>query len=86
MRAKLRKGVRIRPEEFGGVVQIKDVGAFQVDPIGFEIISQIGEGIEIDQIIKAMKEKYEDSPKVEEDIYKFTNKLVMEGVIEIEKE
>lgn len=86
MKAKLRKGVRIRPEAFGGVVQIKDGGAFQVDPIGFDIISQIRDGIEIDQIITNMKEKYEDSPKVEEDIHKFTQKLVEEGVIEIEEE
>lgn len=85
MKAQLRKGVRIRPEEFGGVVQIRDVGAFQVDPIGFIILSEIKNGIKIDEIISSMKEKYEDSPQIEEDIHKFIQKLVKEGVIELEQ-
>lgn len=85
MKAQLRKGVRIRPEEFGGVVQIRDVGAFEVDPIGFIILSEIKNGIKIDEIISSMKEKYGDSPQVEEDIHKFIQKLVKEGVIELEQ-
>lgn len=85
MKTRLCKGIKIRPEEFGGVVQIKDRGAFQVDHIGFEILSQIRDGIEIEQIISHMREKYEDSPRVEEDIHKFTWKLAEQGVIEIEK-
>ncbi|MBU7044935.1 MAG: PqqD family protein [Theionarchaea archaeon] len=85
MKAQLRKGVRIRPEEFGGVVQIRNVGAFQVDPIGFTILSQIENGIKIDEIISSMKEKYDDSPQIEEDIHKFIQKLVKEGVIELEQ-
>lgn len=86
MKVRLCKGIKIRPEEFGGVVQIKDRGAFQVDHIGFEILSQMRDGIKIEQIISHMKEEYEDSPKVEEDIQKFTQKLVEQGVIEIEKQ
>lgn len=85
MKAQLRKGVRIRPEEFGGVVQIRNVGAFQVDPIGFIILSEIKNGIKIDEIISSMKEKYDDSPQIEEDIHKFIQKLVKEGVIELEQ-
>lgn len=86
MKARLCKGVRIRPEEFGGVVQIKDSGVLKVDTIGYEILSQIKDGIEVDRIIKNMKEKYEDSPKVEEDIHTFIQKLAKEGVIELEEE
>ena len=86
MRSTLCKGVRIRQEEFGGVVLIKDSGVFQVDEIGFDILSKIRDGSTVDEIVRSMKEKYEgEHEQIESDVHKFMQNLVKEGIIELEK-
>lgn len=86
MKAKLCKGVRIRKEEFGGIVLSRREGVQQVDKIGFEILSQIKDDIEIEKIIEDMKKKYQADPeRIENDVNGFIKKLVEGGVIEIEK-
>ena len=87
MKATLCKGVRIRQEEFGGVVLIRNAGVLQVDSLGFEILSMIQDGTEIDDIIHTMKEKHEGDPEqIEKDVYKFTEELIKGGVIEVEEQ
>ena len=83
---KLSKGVRIRPEEFGGIIQTGEGRVLEVDSIGFEILSYIKDGSEIGQIIKNMQEKFEGDPeKIEGDILKFTQDLMDRGVIQVEE-
>ncbi|MBU7045407.1 MAG: PqqD family protein [Theionarchaea archaeon] len=86
MRSTLCKGVRIRQEEFGGVVLIKDSGVFQVDEVGFDILSKIRDGSTVDEIVRSMKEKYEgEHEQIESDVHKFMQNLVKVGIIELEK-
>ena len=87
MKAKLCKGVRIREEEFGGIVLSKRRGARQVTSIGFEILTQIKNNIEIEKIIENLKKEYSGSPeRIENDAHGFIEKLVEGGVIEIEED
>lgn len=86
MKAKLCRGVRIRKEEFGGIVLSRREGVQQVDKIGFEILSQIKDNIEMEKIIENMKKKYQADPeRIENDIRRFIEKLIEGGVIEIEE-
>ncbi len=85
MKAKLCKGIRLREDEFGGVVLIKRGGIQQVDSIGFKILSQIKNGTEIEKIVENMKREYAGEPeRIENDIHKFVEKLLEERIIEIE--
>lgn len=87
MKAKLCKGVRIREEEFGGIVLSKRGGARQVTSIGFEILTQIKNNIEIEKIIENLKKEYSGSPeRIENEVHGFIEKLVEGGVIEIEED
>ena len=86
MKVKLCKGVKVRKEEFGGIVLRKRRGAQQVDSIGYEILSQIKKGVEIEEIIENMKKEYAgDHEKIEADVHKYIEMLVEGGVIEIEE-
>lgn len=80
------RNVRVRKEEFGGLI-IKGREIRQVDSIGFEILSQVKNNIEIDKIIEHMKKKYEGDPhQIESDIYRFLENMSEGGVLEIEKD
>lgn len=86
MKAKLCKGIRLREDEFGGTVLIKRGGIQQVDRIGFEILFQIKIGTEIEKIVENMKNEYAGEPeRIENDVHRFVEKLLEEGIIEIER-